>query len=80
MAYTKKTWKNGEVITEAGLNNMEEGIAEALALKDHVNNVNNPHGVTPAQIGAAPMWLKGTTDMTAGSSPLADNQVYFRYE
>lgn len=53
MAYTKKTWKNGEVITEAGLNNMEEGIAEALALKDHASNTNNPHSVTAAQVGAA---------------------------
>lgn len=27
MAYSKKTWKNGEVITDAALNNMEDGIA-----------------------------------------------------
>lgn len=31
MAYTPKTWVCGETITDAGLNNIEEGIQEALA-------------------------------------------------
>lgn len=29
MAYNRKIWENGDVITEGGLNNMEEGIQEA---------------------------------------------------
>lgn len=36
-------------------------------LANHVNNKNNPHGVTPAKIGAAPEIKYGTTDVTAGS-------------
>ena len=80
MAYTRKVWKNGEVITEAGLNNIEEGIVEALAAKDHAANTNNPHGVTIAQIGAAPAYTYGFTDLTAGSSPLGTGKVHFVYE
>ena len=66
MAYTRKTWKNGEVITEAGLNNIEEGIVEALAAKDHANSKNNPHGVTPEQIGAAKSNLSNASGTFSG--------------
>lgn len=55
--YTRKTWVNGEVIYEEALNNMEEGIVEALkaaqTFSSHAANKNNPHGVTAEQIGAA---------------------------
>ena len=37
-------------------------------LASHINNKNNPHGVTPAKIGAAPAIKYGTTDVTAGSA------------
>ena len=34
MAYEKKTWVCGEIITDAGLNNIENGIEEALECCD----------------------------------------------
>lgn len=53
--YIKKTWKKGEVITAEALNNIEAGIAEAKKENEaHGQNEKNPHGVTPAQIGAVP--------------------------
>lgn len=53
--YIKKTWKDGEVITAEALNNIEAGIAEAKKENEaHGQNKKNPHGVTPAQIGAVP--------------------------
>lgn len=47
---------------------------------NHVNNTNNPHGVTISQIGAAPAYTYGTTDLTAGTSSLATGKLYFVYE
>lgn len=38
------------------------------------------HTHTPASIGAAPAYTYGTTDLTAGSSPLATGTLYFVYE
>ena len=32
MAYEKNTWQTGDVVTAAKLNNMENGIADALAI------------------------------------------------
>ena len=46
-------------------------------LASHINNKNNPHGVTPAKIGAAPAIKYGTTDVTAGSaSSYAEGTLY----
>ena len=49
-------------------------------LSTHTTNKNNPHGVTPSQIGAAPAYTYGTEDLTAGSSSLATGKLYFVYE
>ena len=38
------------------------------------------HTHTPESIGAAPAYTYGTTDLTAGSSPLATGTLYFVYE
>lgn len=46
----------------------------------HANNKNNPHGVTVSQIGAAPAYTYGQTDLTAGVSPLETGKLYFVYE
>lgn len=49
-------------------------------LTAHENNKNNPHGVTLSQIGAAPAYTYGTTDLEAGTSALATGKLYFVYE
>ena len=36
--------------------------------------------ITPANIGAAPAYTYGTTDLTAGTSPLEEGKLYFVYE
>lgn len=46
----------------------------------HTANKNNPHGVTPSQIGAAPAYTYGTADLTAGESTLETGKLYFVYE
>ena len=46
----------------------------------HTTNKNNPHGVTPSQIGAAPAYTYGTSDLTAGTSALETGKLYFVYE
>ena len=38
MGYVRRTWKNGEVITDEKLNNIEEGIAEAKSEAAHAKN------------------------------------------
>lgn len=47
---------------------------------NHANNKSNPHGVTCAQIGAAPAYSYGTTDLTAGVSALETGKLHFVYE
>lgn len=49
-------------------------------LSAHTQNTNNPHGVTIAQIGAAPAYTYGTSDLTAGTSALETGKLYFVYE
>lgn len=82
--YTRKTWVNGEVIREEALNNMEEGIVESLKAaqtsSSHAERKDNPHGVTVAQIGAAPAYTYSTTDITAGSTALTTGKMYLVYE
>lgn len=38
MSYTPNTWKSGDVVTSAKLNNMEQGIANAGGMIVHDNN------------------------------------------
>ena len=49
-------------------------------LANHANNKNNPHGVTPSQIGAAPAYTYGKTELTEGVSALETGKLYFVYE
>lgn len=49
-------------------------------LSTHISNKNNPHAVTISQIGAAPAYTYGTTDLTAGTSTLATGKLHFVYE
>ena len=43
-------------------------------------DARNQLGITPANIGAAPAYTYGTTDLTAGSSTLETGKLYFVYE
>lgn len=51
MAYNKKTWKDGDVITAEDLNNLEEGVTEAKKEAE----------------AKAPAHTWGTEDIEAGS-------------
>lgn len=52
MAFNKCNYCDGEtVITAENLNAIQDAICEH---EDHVQNKSNPHGVTAAQVGAAP--------------------------
>ena len=58
----------------------ESQLPEQTNLIDHMNNKQNPHAVTAAQIGAAPAYTYSTTDLTAGTSPLETGKLHFVYE
>ena len=45
---------------------------------EEVTEVTN--NITPEKIGAAPAYTYGTTDLTAGESPLETGKLYFVYE
>jgi hypothetical protein len=49
-------------------------------LSVHTEDKNNPHGVTAEQIGAAPAYTYGTSDLTAGESALETGKLYLVYE
>lgn len=52
----------------------------ASNLSAHATNKSNPHGVTASQIGAAPAYTYGTTELTPGVSALATGKLYIVYE
>lgn len=65
MAYKKQTWvdhfvgpdgtvvRQGTAMDALHFNHMEEGIGAA---GDHADNKENPHQVTPAQLGFGMVW------------------------
>lgn len=67
--YTKHSWVNDAQppISANNLNQIEQGIADAIeqanddetAINEHIDNKDNPHGVTAAQVGL------GNVDNTA---------------
>ena len=77
MAYTPKVWKDGDVITKEGLNNIEEGIANVPA---GPKGDKGDTGAAGAK-GAAGFRVKSlaltTTDgkVTAGTVTLSDDST-----
>jgi hypothetical protein len=71
MALQKRVYKDGEtVITAENLNAIQDEIIR------HGNDKSNPHGVTPAQIGAAPAgYGLGTGAWQIGDNEDIDNIV-----
>lgn len=55
---------------------IENGGTNATTAADARTNL----GITPTNIGAAPAYTYGTTDLTAGTSPLEEGKLYFVYE
>lgn len=70
--------ENADVVE--ALNSAIGSKAAAADLTAHTGNKSNPHGVTAAQIGAAPAYTYGTADLTAGSSALETGKLYFVHE
>lgn len=67
MAYTQKTWKTGEAITAAALNNLESGAAQ------NASDIQSIQGALPTYVGdsvtkkAAATYTPGTTNQTIAS-------------
>ena len=55
-------------------------VGSSPELPAHIADKNNPHGVTAAQVGAAPAYTYSTTDLTAGVSNLETGKLYIVYE
>lgn len=64
MAYTPKVWKDGDVITKEGLNNIEQGI---------VNVPAGPKGAT----GAAGLGVKGLALTKDGDGKITGGTLTF---
>ena len=70
------------------IENNTTGLEELLAIANElseapVKSVNNKTGhviLTPSDIGAAPAYTYGTSDLTAGTSALETGKLYFVYE
>lgn len=56
------------------------GATSAAEARTNLGAASANHTHTPESIGAAPAYTYGTTDLTAGSSPLATGTLYFVYE
>lgn len=53
MAYTKQNYQPGDVLTAEQMNKIQDAvIVNEGNIEGHIENKDNPHGVTPAQIGA----------------------------
>ena len=78
MAYTPKEWKDGDVITKEGLNNIEQGIANVPAGPKGDKGDTGAAGAKGAT-GAAGLGIKSlsltTTDgkVTAGTVTFSDD-------
>lgn len=70
----------GDTAVSTQISNAIASKANSSDLTSHTGNKSNPHGVTCAQIGAAPQYTYGTTDLTAGTSALTTGTLYFVYE
>ena len=84
IAVTSVNGKFGAVVlTPDDVGADPEGSAQAVQgnLSAHVGNKENPHGVTAAQVGAAPAYTYGTADIEAGSaSTEPEGSLHFVYE
>lgn len=91
--YTGSRWKTVKAVTNAndftGILPVEKGGTGAttkedamqnLGITEHKTDKSNPHGVTATQIGAAPAYTYGTSDLTAGTSALETGKLHFVYE
>lgn len=70
--YIKKTWKDGEVITAEGLNNMETGIAEAKKAAEQAAGAASK--ITPDEIGAAKE-THAAQHAAGGADPLTPDAI-----
>ena len=79
-AWAKAASKPAYTAAEVGADPAGSAAGVQSNLDTHTGNKVNPHGVTAAQVGAAPAYTYGTADMTAGTSPLETGKLYFMYE
>ena len=64
------TLKNGNAVT-FDIGDLVDGLATQSALNSHTGNKNNPHGVTPGQIGAATVAEVQAAQSTANEAKTA---------
>ncbi len=72
MAYSPKTWTEGEIITSEKLNNIEQGIAN---VKDGINGADGAKGDKGdpgASVTAIELVVDSTGKVTSGTATLSD--------
>lgn len=82
MDFQKKDWQFRDVISEDELNRIEDGIVEGITkaedaktnIETHVNDKNNPHGVTKAQVGLGNVLNYGMATQAEAESGTATNR------
>ena len=70
----------GATTAEQARANLGAASADHTHTPESIGAASASHTHTPESIGAAPAYTYGTTDLTAGSSPLATGTLYFVYE
>ena len=70
----------GATTAEQARTNLGAASADHTHTPEAIGAAAASHTHTPESIGAAPAYTYGTTDLTAGSSPLATGTLYFVYE
>jgi hypothetical protein len=80
LAYTKKTWATGDVITANALNNMENGIADASTRAMTPGPKGDPgaagtKGADGKSITAITLTKDGSGAITGGTATLSDKST-----
>lgn len=77
MSYTPNTWKSGDVVTSAKLNNMEQGIANAGAMIAHDNSDTLDKTWQEVHDAAPLVWLYNGENYAPLVSEATDGNTYF---
>lgn len=72
MAYSPKTWTEGEIITSEKLNNIEQGIANVKDGTNGADGAKGDKGDPGASVTAIELLVDSTGKVTSGTATLSD--------
>lgn len=72
MAYSPKTWTEGEIITSGKLNNIEQGIANVKDGTNGADGAKGDKGDPGASVTTIELVVDSTGKVTGGTATLSD--------